>query len=43
MDSNHNPLKCLVVYRIAQNFDGGNFDIFDTFQPDRQNLTCKIV
>ena len=27
----------LVSYRIA-----GNFDIFDAFQPDRQNLTCQI-
>ena len=30
-------------YRIAQNFDGGNFDVFDVFQPDRQNLTRQIV
>ena len=21
---------------------GGNFDVFDAFQPDRQNLTCQI-
>ena len=26
-------------YRIAQKFDGRNFDVFDTFQPDSQNLT----
>ena len=25
-----------------QNFDWGNFDIFDAFQLDRQNLTCQI-
>ena len=24
------------------NFDGGNIDVFDAFQPDRQNLTCQI-
>ena len=24
-------------YRIA-----GNFDVFDAFQPDRQNLTCQL-
>ena len=24
-------------YHIAQNFDRGNFDIFDAFQLDRQN------
>ena len=29
-------------YRIAGNFDGGNFDVFDAFQPDCQNLTCQI-
>ena len=32
----------LVSYRIAGNFDGGNFDVFEAFQPDRQNLTCQI-
>ena len=34
--------KFLVVttYRIAQKFDGGNFDVFDVFQLDRQNLNC---
>ena len=31
------------MYRIAQNFDGGNFDAFDAFQLDRQNLTRQIV
>ena len=30
-------------YRIAQNFDGGSFDVFDIFQLDRQYLTCQIV
>ena len=25
-------------YRIAQNFDGGKFDVFDAFQLDRQNF-----
>ena len=39
---------CLVtyistVYHIAQNFDGGNLDIFDVFELDRQNLTHQIV
>ena len=29
-------------YHIAQNFDRGNFDVFDVFQLDRQNLTCQI-
>ena len=33
--------KC--IYRIAQNFDGGNFNIFDAFQLDRQCLTRQIV
>ena len=36
-------LQLSLYYRIAQNCDGGNFDIFDTFQLDRQNLTCHIV
>ena len=30
------------AYRIAGNFDGGNFDIFDALQPDCQNLTHQI-
>ena len=30
------------IYSIVQNFDGGNFDFFDAFQPDCQTLTCKI-
>ena len=30
-------------YHIVQNFDGGNFDVFDAFQQDRQNLTRQIV
>ena len=30
-------------YRMAQNFDGGNFDVFDAFQLDGQNLTHQIV
>ena len=29
-------------YHIAGNFDGGNFDIFDAFRPDHQNLTHQI-
>ena len=29
----------ITIYRIAQILTGGNFDIFDTFQLDRQNLT----
>ena len=29
-------------YRIAGNFDGGNIEVFDTFQPDHQNLTRQI-
>ena len=33
----------LLIYRIAGNFDGGNFDGFDVFQPDRQNLTRQIL
>ena len=32
----------LFQYCIAGIFDGGNFDVFDAFQPDRQNLTCLI-
>ena len=28
----------IMQYRIAQNFDRGNFDIFDTFQLDRQKF-----
>ena len=34
---------CMNVYRIAQNFDRENFDLFDIFQLDHQNLTCQIV
>ena len=31
------------VYCIAGNVDGGgNFEVFDAFQPDRQNLTHQI-
>ena len=34
-------------YHIVQNFDGGRgggeFDVFDAFQLDHQNLTCQIV
>ena len=30
-------------YRIAQNFNGGNFDVFDAFQLDCKNLTHHIV
>ena len=33
------PHISIMMYRIAGNFDGGNFD---AFQPDRQNLTCQI-
>ena len=38
-------LLSVILYHIAQNFDerGGNFDIFDAFQLDRQNLTNQIV
>ena len=32
-----------VTYRIARNFDGGNFDGFDAFRPDRQKLTRQIL
>ena len=32
----------VATYRIAGNFDGGNFNVFDAFQPDRQNLTRQI-
>ena len=32
-----------VIYRIVQNFDGGNFDVFDAFQLDHQNLTHQTV
>ena len=33
---------CECIYRIAGNFDGGNIDDFDAFQPDRQSLTRQI-
>ena len=33
----------IYIYCIAQNFDGGNFDVFDAFQLDCQNLTRQIV
>ena len=37
-------LLSVILYCIVQNFDGGrNFDIFDAFQLDRQNLTNQIV
>ena len=35
--------KLYIIYRIAGNFNGGNFEGFDAFQPDRQNLTCQIL
>ena len=31
------------VYCITQNSDRGNFDVFDVFELDRQNLTHQIV
>ena len=34
--------NCKATYHIAGNFDRGNFDVFDAFQPDRQNLTHQI-
>ena len=37
-----NIVKC-TVYHMAQNFEGGNYEIFDAFQLDHQNLTYKIV
>ena len=41
------PVKILrymvYAYRIAENFYGGNFDIFDAFRLDRQNLTRQII
>ena len=30
-------------YHIAGNLMGGNFDGFDAFQPDSQNLTRQIL
>ena len=30
-------------YRKVQNLMGGNFDVFDAFQPDSQNLTHQTV
>ena len=41
----HNILSSLSLrydYRIVGNFDGGNIDVFDAIQPDRQNLTRQI-
>ena len=35
-------LQLFTHYCIARNFDGGNFDVFDVFQPDHQNLTHQI-
>ena len=32
----------LSKYSIAQNFDGGNFDVYDVFQWDCQNFTRPI-
>ena len=29
--------------RMVQNFAGGNFDVFDAFQLDHQNLTRQII
>ena len=45
MDQLENPTLMTqdVIYHIAQNFDGGNFDIFDALQLDHQNLTHQIV
>ena len=37
------PCMCVRVYHKAQNFDGGNFDIFDAFLLDRQYLTRQFV
>ena len=42
MLSNMNNIS-MNIYRIAQNFDWGNFDVFDIFQLDHQNLTGQIV
>ena len=30
------------LYKLASYRIAGNFDVFDAFQPDRQNLTCQI-
>ena len=27
---------------MAQNLTGGNFDAFDAFQPESENLICQI-
>ena len=35
---NNSKYAGLVSYRIAQ-----NFDVFDAFQPDRQNLPVKLL
>ena len=32
-----------LIYRIAQNFDGGKFRLLDVFQLDRQYLPRQIV
>ena len=32
----------VATYHTAQNFDGGDFDVFDTFQLDRQNFTRQL-
>ena len=36
-------VQMLNIYCIAENFDKGNFDIFDAFQLDHQNLTHQIA
>ena len=41
--SKHLNSNVYASHHIAQNFDGGNFDVFDAFQLDRQNLMHQIV
>ena len=41
--SSYYDFSQVLKYRIVENFDGGNFDVFDAFQLDRQNLTRQIV
>ena len=39
IDKEQHTAKVKMSNRIVQNFDGGNFDVFDAFHLDRQNLT----
>ena len=36
-------MNIFIIIPYSMKFVGGNFDVFDAFQLDRQNLTRQIV